>query len=149
MPNATFEFFQQNLEYMQTITSLYKDKDPYWHEVNNLYWQMRGLHEGYNFMAPPEEKIDLVRFQTIVSLGDVDEIGNWKKENRPDFSKMTSEELITYLDLRSHCSGIMKVADDLSDVWFGHNTWTFYNKMIRIYKELYKSKMGKCCRGIF
>ena len=135
MPNATFEFFQQNLEYMQNMTSLYKDKDPYWHEVNNLYWQMRGLHEGYNLMAPPEEKIDLVRFQTVVSLGDVDEIGNWKKENRPDFSKMTSEELITYLDLRSHCSAFMKVADDFSDVWFGHNTWTFYNKMIRIYKE--------------
>lgn len=48
---------------------------------------------------------------------------------------MTSEELITYLDLRSHCSAFMKVADDFSDVWFGHNTWTFYNKMIRIYKE--------------
>ena len=135
MPNSTYEFFQKNLQFMQNMTSLYKDSDSYWHEVNNLYYQMRGLHEGYNSTASPEKKIDLVHFQTVVSLGDVDEIGYWKKENRPDYSKMSTQELINYLELRSHCSGFMKVADDLSDVWFGHNTWTTYNKMIRIYKE--------------
>ena len=135
MPNSTYEFFQKNLLFMKNMTSLYKDVDPYWHEVNNLYMQMRGLHEGYNSVAPISEKIDLVHFQTVVSLGDVDEIGNWKKENRPDYSKMTTEELTQYIELRSHCSAFMKVADDLSDVWFGHNTWTTYNKLIRIYKE--------------
>ena len=135
MPNSTYEFFKQNLIFMRNMTSLYKDVDPYWHEVNNLYNQMRGLHEGYNSMAPISEKIDLVHFQTVISLGDVDEIGNWKKENRPDYSKMTTEELSQYIELRSHCSGFFKVADDLSDVWFGHNTWTTYNKLIKIYKE--------------
>ena len=135
MPNSTYEFFQKNLQFMKNMTSRYKDTDPYWHEVNNLDMQMRGLHEGYNSMAPIDEKIDLVHFQTVISLGDVDEIGNWKKENRPDYSKMTTEELTQYIELRSHCSAFMKVADDLSDVWFGHNTWTTYNKLIRIYKE--------------
>ena len=135
MPNSTYEFFQKNLEFMRTMTSKYKDVDPYWHEVNNLYMQMRGLHEGYNSMAPLNETIDLVHFQTVISLGDVDEIGNWKKEDRPDYSKMTTEELMQYVELRSHCTAFMKVADDLSDVWFGHNTWTTYNKLIRIYKE--------------
>ena len=135
MPNSTYEFFQKNLQFMRNMTSIYKDTNPYWHEVNNLYMQMRGLHEGYNSMAPPSEKIDLIHFQTLVSLGDVDEIGYWKEENRPDFSKMTTDELIEYLGLHSHCSAMMKVADDFSDVWFGHNTWTGYNKLIRIYKE--------------
>ena len=135
MPDSTYEFFKQNLQFMKNMTLKYKDTDPYWHEVNNLYMQMRGLHEGYNSMAPFNEKIDLVHFQTVISLGDVDEIGNWKKENRPDYSKMSSEELIEYIELRSHCSAFLKVADDLSDVWFGHNTWTTYNKLIRIYKE--------------
>ena len=135
MPNSTYDFFQQNLQFMQNMTSKYKNNDSYWHEVNNLYMQMRGLHEGYNSMAPPNEKIDLVHFQTLISLGDIDELEYWKKENRPDFSKMTTDELIEYLVLRGHCSAIMKIADDLSDVWFGHNTWTGYNKLIRIYKE--------------
>ena len=135
MPNSTYEFFQKNLQFMRNMTSKYKDIDPYWHEVNNLYMQMRGLHEGYNSMAPEKEKIDLVHFQTVISLGDVDEIGNWKKENRPDYSKMSTEELIEYIELRSHCSAFLKVADDLSDIWFGHNTWTTFNKLIRIYKE--------------
>ena len=153
MPDSTYEFFEKNLIFMQNMTSLYKDSDPYWHEVqnmtslykdsdpywhevNNLYMQMRGLHEGYNSMAPESEKIDLVHFQTIVSLGDVDEINeNWKKEDRPDYSKMTTDEYLDYIAFRSHCSAIFKVADDFSDVWFGHNTWTTYNKLIRIYKE--------------
>ena len=132
MPNSTYEFFQKNLEFMKNMTTLYKDNDSYWHEVNNLYMQMRGLHEGYNSKAPINEKIDLVHFQTVISLGDVDEIGNWKKEDRPDYSKMSTEELMNYIELRSHCSAFLKVADDLSDVWFGHNTC---NKLIRIYKE--------------
>ena len=135
MPNSTYEYFQKNLQFMRSMTSKYKDIDPYWHEVNNLYMQMRGLHAGYNSMAPASEKIDLVHFQTVVSLGDVDEIANWKKENRPDFSKMNTDELIEYLALRSHCSAMLKVADDFSDVLFGHNTWTTYNKLIRIFKE--------------
>ena len=135
MDQTRYEFFQRNLQFMQNQTSLYKDSDPYWHEVNNLYMQMKGLHEGYNSMAPESEKIDLVRFQTVVSLGDVDEISYWKKENRPDLSKMTSEEFLDYLAFHSHCSAIFKVADDFSDVWFGHNTWTTFNKLIRIYKE--------------
>ena len=135
MPNSTYEFFQKNLQFMQNNTSLYKDSDPYWHEVNNLYMQMRGLHEGYNLMANDSEKIDLVHFQTVVSLGDVDEIGYWKKEERPDFSKFTTEEYLDYMAFRSHCSAIFKVADNFSDIWFGHNTWTTYNKLIRIYKE--------------
>ena len=96
---------------------------------------MRGLHEGYNLMANDSEKIDLVHFQTVVSLGDVDEIGYWKKEERPDFSKFTTEEYLDYMAFRSHCSAIFKVADNFSDIWFGHNTWTTYNKLIRIYKE--------------
>ena len=37
MPDSTYEFFQKNLLFMQKNTSLYKDSDPYWHEVNNLY----------------------------------------------------------------------------------------------------------------
>ena len=135
MDQTRYNFFLKNLQFMQNQTSLYKDTDPYWHEVNNLYMQMRGLHEGYNSMAPDAEKIDLVHFQTVVSLGDVDEISYWKKENRPDLSKMTSEEYLDYLAFRSHCSAIFKVADDFSDIWFGHNTWTTYNKLIRIYKE--------------
>lgn len=48
---------------------------------------------------------------------------------------MTSEEYLDYIAFRSHCSAVFKVADDFSDVWFGHNTWTTYNKLIRIYKE--------------
>ena len=135
MDQTRYDFFQKNLQFMQNQTSLYKDIDPYWHEVNNLFMQMRGLHEGYNSVAPDSEKIDLVRFQTVVSLGDVDEIANWKKEERPDFSKMTKDEFLDYLAFRSHCSAIFKVADDFSDIWFGHNTWTTYNKLIRIYKE--------------
>jgi len=135
MPESTYEFFEENLQFIRNNTSLYKDSDTYWHEVNNLYMQMRGLHEGYNSVALDSEKIDLIHFQTVVSLGDIDELGKRKKENRIDYSKMSTQELLDYVAFHSHCSAVFKVADDFSDIWFGHNTWTSYNKLIRIYKE--------------
>ena len=48
---------------------------------------------------------------------------------------MTTDEIIEYLSFNSHCSGFMKIPNDLNDVWFGHNTCTTFIKLIRIYKK--------------
>ena len=41
------------------------------------------------------------------------------------------------MDLRrkSHCSAALRVAPDLSDIFFGHATWCNYDSMLRIFKH--------------
>ena len=36
---------------------------------------------------------------------------------------------------RTHCSALIKIKNDLSDIYFGHNTWNSYYSAIRIFKE--------------
>ena len=131
MYNNTYEFFRENLNFMKYNSLKYKDNDSYWNEVYNLYKQMIGLYEGYNLMANDEEKIDLISFQNIISLGDIDEIEYWKNiSNRPNYKNMTLEQIKKYTLLHNHCTSLIKI-----DIFFGHNTWTGYNKLIRIFKE--------------
>ena len=41
------------------------------------------------------------------------------------------------MDLRrkSHCSAALRIAPDLSDIFFGHSTWCNYDSMLRIFKH--------------
>lgn len=140
MPEITKKFVQQNLVYMKQKALAKKDQDPYWDQVYNFYKQMMGLIDGYNSMAEKDKQISYVDFQVMNAVSDVDEMVYWKNPKaRPDFSKMTTEEIIDFIDTHNHCSALMKVSPDFKDVWFGHNTWTSYNKMNRIFKE-YKFK---------
>ncbi len=36
---------------------------------------------------------------------------------------------------KSHCSAALRVAPDLSDIFFGHATWCNYDSMLRIFKH--------------
>ena len=55
---------------------------------------------------------------------------------------MTSEEIKDYVTERMHCSSLIKVAPDFSNVWFGHSTWSGYNRLIKMFKE-YRYYPGK------
>ena len=57
------------------------------------------------------------------AMSDVDELDYWNNpQARPNYSKMTTEELLTFIHEHTHCSSLIKVAPDFSDIWFGHNT---------------------------
>jgi len=55
---------------------------------------------------------------------------------------MNHQEIFDYVESHSHCSALIKVASDYSDVWFGHNTWDSFVSMTRIFKE-YKFKTNE------
>ena len=129
------DYLAKNLEYMKSKSLKYMDADPYWEHVYYIYQQMLGLFDGYNSVAENDKKIDLIYFQMVVANTDIEDIVYYNTENRPNFKNMTNEEIKLFSSLHTHCSSLVKVANDLSDIWFGHNTWSAYGTMIRTFKE--------------
>jgi hypothetical protein len=144
MPEYLENFFKANIEFMKKMGIKYGDTDPYFHEVYNYYNQMIGMLDGYNARVQEEkaknislelEKITLPHFMATISVGDIDELGYLNKTNRPNYKNMTSEQIKQYVTERMHCSSLIKVAPDFSDVWFGHSTWSGYNRLLKTFKE--------------
>ena len=144
MPKYLENFFSENIEFIRKMGSKYGNKDSYYHEVYNYYNQLKGILDGYNSRVEEEkkknisleiEKITLPHFMAIISVGDIDELENINKTNRPNYKAMTSQEIKNYVTERMHCSSLIKVAPDFSNVWFGHSTWSGYNRLIKMFKE--------------
>ena len=135
-PDSLIEYISKNLEYMKKKSLENKDTDPYWEHVYYIYQQMMGMFDGYNSVAENEKKLSLIYFQMVVANADFEDAVYYKNtKKRPNFKNMTLEEIRTFTALHTHCSALVKVANDLSDVWIGHNTWTTYGSMIRTFKE--------------
>ena len=144
MPDYIEKFFIANIEFMRKMGAEYGDFDPYFHEIYNYYNQMIGILDGYNTRVKEEkaknisidlETITLPHFMVTISVGDIDELQYLNKSNRPNYKNMTTEQIKQYVTERMHCSSLIKVAPDFSDVWFGHSTWSGYNRLLKTFKE--------------
>ena len=131
--NAFYNIFTQNINYMKNKSIEYMDKEPYWEHIYYIYQQLLGLYEGYASVAENGKEIEFKHFLALVGLPDAKDIAHYL--TRPRFEQMTPKELERYLILDSQCSAFVKLSKDSSDIWFGHNTWTYYIFMIRIFKE--------------
>ena len=136
IPEKVRDFLKKNIIYMEEKALKYKDNDIYWENVYYIYKQLQGLFDGYKASADPDKQIDFYDFVFIPGLTDSEDAVYYNDTTaRPNFANMTYEEMKVFTLLRSHCSALIKLADDYSDIWFGHNTWFSYNSMIRIFKE--------------
>ena len=136
MPQAIEAFYNiltNNINYMKDKAEKYMNEDPYWEHIYYIYQQLLGLYEGYASVAENEKKLEFKHFLALVAPSDAKDIANYIQS--PNLEKMTPEELDEYLTLNSHCSALVKLANDSSNIWFGHNTWNYYVLMIRIFKE--------------
>lgn len=54
---------------------------------------------------------------------------------RPNFQNMTREEYFKYDRDNGHCSALIKLTGDFSELFFGHSSWFRYQAMLRIMKN--------------
>lgn len=135
MPQNTREFLTENRKWIEDMHKASPTSDSYWTHAWLVYRQFEGIIDAYNSHASPEEKIT-VEEAMIMNSHDITELAFYKKkENRPQFHRMSASDIFEYVDSHTHCSALIKVAADFSDVWFGHNTWTSFATMTRIFKE--------------
>ncbi|XP_046365678.2 putative phospholipase B-like 2 [Haliotis rufescens] len=119
------DFLETNLNWIRTSIKNNPD-DPYWHQVEMFYTQLRGMSDGYN-NDPQRPSLDidpfgLYMFQISDDVGDL-EVALHKPGVRVDQPR------------RGHCSAIVKVDPEYGDLLVAHNTWTSYKNMLRMLKK--------------
>ena len=132
LKHDTYNFFKRQEEYLLSKKDEYDDNSILFNAYL-LYLQFNGLREQYNEEVPIEQRIDPIEFNVMNSFGDVFDIND--KYNRPSFDEMTRDEIYEYFLFNNHCSAMFKLKPDLSDLFFGHNSWYYFNMMTRIFKE--------------
>lgn len=87
---------------------------------------------------------DFTLLNLVTELGDIKQ--HTDPGTRPDFARMTPAELERYVLLHSHCSAMVRLTCDLSELYATHNTWTEYNAMVRVTKS-FRFRLGRGAGG--
>lgn len=62
-------------------------------------------------------------------------LSNESAEGREERMRIAGAKLFNKLALSGKCSALVKVSEDLGDIYMGHATWDSYTAMLRIYKH--------------
>jgi hypothetical protein len=131
LPASVWNWLDSNNAFMlQQIKA--NPTDPYWQHVYLILTQMKGLLDGYNAYADAKHQMTYNQFLLINMDGDMDDLMAAMNASSVDWSNDMS--VIHHYIYNSHCSVLVKVADDLSELYAGHTTWSGYEEMIRIWK---------------
>ena len=124
-----FNFIEQNLQFTSSQIAKYARNDPYWRQVELSLIQLSGLEDGHRAVRTglsPEGPRVSTNISGVLLLNLMTEFGELEqvlgRKHKTDLSD-------------SHCSAIVKVLEDGSDLFVSHNTWTGYSNMLRILKR--------------
>ncbi|XP_067938292.1 phospholipase B-like 1 [Watersipora subatra] len=127
-------FLKEQRSWMNLMVAMHKT-DPLWRNVGLILSQYTGLEEGYQGTAPQSMALDDFAFQLLNGAGDLlDLMHAIDKDSRPDFMKMSVEEIKRYIQRTGHCSALIKVLGAYEDVFFSHSSWFVYQSTNRIFK---------------
>ena len=147
LPNATItkfeQFVAQNDEWVaqqiaEQVAQHGGKLTPYWHTLRWLYAQLDGLVAGYAAHRQGDDvPMDRAAFLLVQTQGDAEDIIHavTSAAERPDPAHMTPTARRAYELRTSHCSALVKVADDMSELFTGHTMWWQYYAMIRMLKH--------------
>ncbi|KAJ6230348.1 phospholipase b-related [Anaeramoeba flamelloides] len=101
--------------------------------------QFDGLLDGYNQASSTDQQVTEMDLWLFQSQGDLDDLGvavfldsEDQKEREEAISKVHSSE---WHDNHHHCTGLVKVLPDHSDIFFSQVTWSAYFTLSRIFKQ--------------
>lgn len=137
---ALSDFLEVNNKWIAQMQEISKTSTAadraYWHQVELINLQMRGVFDGYTEAAKASKGlIPALIWEAILYMNLGDEAG--------DFAGFTpgvgfeEEELPVFGDLApfteaSKCSALVKLLADGSDIMISQETWTSFGSMLRI-----------------
>ena len=126
-------FIDENIKYMESFSDR---KDEYGQSVYLAYMQLRGLMDGYNI--DPPSHLDLSQILYLSSTGDLLDLKNAFKEPSmtvDDFLASPQSHIYRTKYASGHCSGLVKMTANMSEIFVGHTSWFEYASMLRIWKD--------------
>ncbi|XP_050664376.1 putative phospholipase B-like 2 isoform X1 [Leptidea sinapis] len=100
--------------------------DPYWYQLKLFNIQLEGLSAGYNqATAHAYQWLTIRDILWINMLGDLDDLA---------FALSMPKETPEGLLFGDHCSGLVKLLPDLSELFTSQVTWNSYQSMLRFQK---------------
>jgi hypothetical protein len=131
----TINFIWDQYEYAVKLVNE-NQMNPYYARLGDVLDQMRGIHDGVNQYAEPGQTLSLEQILLLEAAGDLFDIipAVNPKLNHLSFS-LSKDEYYDMYHQRVSCSALIKMNDDLTDVFVAHNTWSSYQNMLRIYKN--------------
>lgn len=107
----------------------------YWVGVKSIVNQLDGLVAGYTQMAPANETLSAFDIWSVGAIGDYLDLITALTDDGPDYDKMTDTEFLAAIRKNNHCSALVKVTGDLSELFFAHVAWFIYQSTTRIFKH--------------
>ncbi|EGC38000.1 hypothetical protein DICPUDRAFT_46100 [Dictyostelium purpureum] len=117
----------------------------YWRQLNLTLTQMNGLLDGYTYALSLTNNRSKIHQQTIVLFdlfvlnmyGDLGDLGPALHMGNFPAAKRASDfnDIQDYFMKTQHCSALIKLTSDYSELYAAHTTWTGYNTMLRIFKS--------------
>ena len=135
-PEGLNTFLTTNMRYVEESVDAYVESD-FWQGIGMIWLQFKGLCEGYNLsnnVDPDEEKVltplDLWMMQ---SEGDLDDLLNIPELVATEINGPT--RMMQKVTPGEHCSGLVRLLPDYSDIYFAHDSWSDYRELHGQLKE--------------
>lgn len=134
--NSTIEFLLDQFKYSEELVRQ-NSGDEYYSRLGNVLAQFQGVLDGVNYAADVGESLTFTDLLLLEAAGDLYDIipatnpSNFKLS----VGSMSAAEFYDEWHRAVSCSALVKMTDDLSEVFAGHTTWTNYQNMLRIYKN--------------
>jgi hypothetical protein len=112
--------------------------DPMIYNAYLIKIQYNAMIDQYNLVAEEGKKLNKNEFNLLnyyCEIFDLTRKFNVEANGKTNYTQMSVEELHRDFLERTHCSALFKIKNDLSDIFFGHNTWNSYFSQVRIIKE--------------
>lgn len=109
--------------------------DSYWQQVDLVWAQLDGLVDGHRLAAQQGARAAPLDFSAFLFMNALVDLSTVISEPfATDISAWRAEDVARYSAATSHCSALVKVTPDFSELWTAHNTWTGFFTMLRVAK---------------
>jgi hypothetical protein len=139
LTNGTINFMYEQYGFAKRLSEREGEDDQnYYLTLKKLLAQFQGILDGVNDNAENEnEKLSLLDLLLLEAAGDLYDIipAVNPSQFKLHVGKLGAQQFEDEWHNAVSCSAIIKIKDDLSDVYAGHNSWTSYQNMLRIYKN--------------